>query len=122
MQNFFVFLVMSITIIHIIKADCNSNNTSAFDCKNKGSPHFYRDSSGACRFGCKNGNKILSCEELNPPPNKPEYKNAHCQEKAFNCEDRGRPKWIEYDDQCNFSCLVGGDILTSCDRLHFHKY
>ncbi|KAF2889350.1 hypothetical protein ILUMI_16823 [Ignelater luminosus] len=120
MKTNLVLLIISVTLIYRINAECGKEEAFSFDCETKGTPHYYTNSEGVCSFGCKDGDRILSCEEAYPPPDQPEYKSNKCQEKAYYCAGMGNPKWSEFDDWCDFGCLVG-DMLFSCEQVHFAK-
>ncbi|KAF2883269.1 hypothetical protein ILUMI_22903 [Ignelater luminosus] len=121
MKTNLVLLIISVTLIYRIKAECNKDEVFTFDCGSKGTPHYYTNSEAVCSFGCKDGDRILSCEEVYPPPDQPEYKNKNCQEKAYDCANVGYPNWSDYEDFCNFNCLVEGDMLFTCEQVHFAK-
>ncbi|KAF2890612.1 hypothetical protein ILUMI_15561 [Ignelater luminosus] len=117
---FSILLLISITLIHNLKAECEGE-ARQFNCGTAGTPHFYRNSEGDCSFGCKNEDRILNCEESHPPPDLLEYKNEHCQEKAYDCKDKGKPVWIEYDNVCDFHCTKR-DVVYLCDVIYSRYY
>lgn len=119
-----IFLILwSFSIASTHHLDCKDEKL-AFDCATKGSPYYYRDHYGVCHFGCKNGETILNCKQTHPPPDLPEYENEdiRCREKSFDCGSKGDPQWFYFNDECQFFCLVEGDLLFTCEQIHFTPY
>ncbi|KAF2883270.1 hypothetical protein ILUMI_22904 [Ignelater luminosus] len=122
MKTNLVLLIISVTLIYRITAECSKLGINPFECGTKGTPHFYTNSEDVCIFGCKDGDRVLSCPDVYPPPDQPEYKNKNCHEKAYDCANKGDPHWSGYGKDCNFYCLVGDDMLFTCEQIYFAKY
>ncbi|KAF2892782.1 hypothetical protein ILUMI_13391 [Ignelater luminosus] len=119
-----IFLILWFsTIVSAHQTYCK-DETKSFDCGTKGSPYYYRDHKGVCHFGCKNGERILNCKQVHPPPNLPEYwtDDVCCQKKTFDCGNKGDPQWFYFNDECQFFCLVEGDLLFTCEQIYFTPY